>query len=144
MNNLAPMKRRILKMVAKARMWLARYKDEHICSVLVDGNDNSVTLSSALVKKAGVWNKDIEGAIIVRLSDTGEFAIVFKEKGDPRIPKAYPLQYNALHRCIGFESLTPMVNRILFNYGKLIMTKQEFRVKRVKANVDYYKICRAR
>ena len=139
------MKKRLLKIVAKIKIAFYRWVDSHTCRVLIDGNDNSVSLSKGMVKAVGIYDKDIEGALIVRLCDTGEYAIVFKVKDDPlynEIPRVSNIQYNCKYKSIGFESLTPMVNRILNDYELPILSKQSFVVKRKRNNIDYWVICR--
>ena len=139
------MKKRLLKIVAKIKIAFYRWVDAHTCRVLIDGNDNSVSLSKGMVKAVGIYDKDIEGALIVRLCDTGEYAIVFKVKDDPlynEIPRVSNIQYNCKYKSIGFESLTPMVNRILNDYELPILSKQSFVVKRKRNNIDYWVICR--
>lgn len=139
------MKKRLLKIVAKIKIAFYRWVDAHTYRVLIDGNDNSVSLSKGMVKAVGIYDKDIEGALIVRLCDTGEYAIVFKVKDDPKysdIPRVSNIQYNCKYKSIGFESLTPMVNRILNDYGLPILSKQSFAVKHIKNKIDYWVICR--
>lgn len=139
------MKKRLLKIVAKIKIAFYRWVDAHTCRVLIDGNDNSVSLSKGMVKAVGIYDKDIEGALIVRLCDSGDYAIVFKVKDDPLysdIPRVSNIQYNCKYKSIGFESLTPMVNRILNDYGLPILSKQSFAVKHIKNNIDYWVICK--
>ena len=139
------MKKGLLKIVAKIKIAFYRWVDAHTCRVLIDGNDNSVSRSKGMVNAVGVYDKDIEGALIVRLCDTGEYAIVFKVKDDPKysdIPRVSNIQYNCKYKSIGFESLTPMVTRILNDYGLPILSKQSFAVKHVKNKIDYWVICR--
>ena len=139
------MKKGLLKIVAKIKIAFYRWVDAHTYRVLIDGNDNSVSLSKGMVKAVGIYDKDIEGALIVRLCDTGEYAIVFKVKDDPKysdIPRVSNIQYNCKYKSIGFESLTPMVNRILNDYGLPILSKQSFAVKHIKNKIDYWVICR--
>lgn len=122
-----------------------RWVDEHTCSVLIDGSDNSVSMSKGMIKAVGIYDKDIEGALIVRLCDSGEYAIIFKIKDDPlynEIPRVSNIQYNCKYKSIGFESLTPMATRILNDYGLPILSKQSFSVKHIKNNIDYWVICR--
>ena len=128
--------------MASIKMALGRWMDEHTCRVLIDGSDNSVSMSKGLIKAAGIFDKDIEGALIVRLVSTGEYAIVFKQNGDERIPMANAIQYNSKYKSIGFESLTPTVNRILNDYNLPLMSKQTLWVKRKTTNINYWLICR--
>lgn len=136
------MKKKLLRLIASIKMALGRWMDEHTCRVLIDGSDNSVSMSKGLIKAAGIFDKDIEGALIVRLVSTGEYAIVFKQNGDERIPMANAIQYNSKYKSIGFESLTPTVNRILNDYNLPLMSKQTLWVKRKTTNINYWLICR--
>ena len=136
------MKKKLLRLIASIKMALGRWMDEHTCRVLIDGSDNSVSMSKGLIKAAGIFDKDIEGALIVRLVSTGEYAIVFKQNGDERIPMANAIQYNSKYKSIGFESLTPTVNRILNDYNLTLMSKQTLWVKKKTTNIDYWLICR--
>ena len=136
------MKKKLLRLIASIKMALGRWMDEHTCRVLIDGSDNSVSMSKGLIKAAGIFDKDIEGALIVRLVSTGEYAIVFKQNGDERIPMANVIQYNSKYKSIGFESLTPTVNRILNDYNLPLMSKQTLWVKRKTTNINYWLICR--
>ena len=136
------MKKKLLRLIASIKMALGRWMDEHTCRVLIDGSDNSVSMSKGLIKAAGIFDKDIEGALIVRLVSTGEYAIVFKQNGDERIPMANAIKYNSKYKSIGFESLTPTVNRILNDYNLTLMSKQTLWVKKKTTNIDYWLICR--
>ena len=136
------MEKKLLRLIASIKMALGRWMDEHTCRVLIDGSDNSVSMSKGLIKAAGIFDKDIEGALIVRLVSTGEYAIVFKQNGDERIPMANAIQYNSKYKSIGFESLTPTVNRILNDYNLPLMSKQTLWVKRKTTNINYWLICR--
>lgn len=125
-------------------MALGRWMDEHTCRVLIDGSDNSVSLSKGLTRAAGIFDKDIEGALIVRLVSTDEYAIVFKQQGDVRLADmkmVNSIQYNSKYKTIGFESLTPTVNRILNDYHLPLVSKQKLWVKHKKHNIDYWVIC---
>ena len=136
------MKKKLLRLIASIKMALGRWMDERTCRVLIDGSDNSVSMSKGLIKAAGIFDKDIEGALIVRLVSTGEYAIVFKQNGDERIPMANAIQYNSKYKSIGFESLTPTVNRILNDYNLTLMSKQTLWVKKKTTSIDYWLICR--
>ena len=139
------MKKKLLRLIASIKRILGRWMDEHTCRVLIDGSDNSVSMSKGLIRAAGIFDKDIEGALIVRLVSTGEYAIVFKQQGDARLGEmkmVNSIQYNSKYKSIGFESLTPTVNRILNDYHLPLMSKQKLWVKHKKANIDYWVICR--
>lgn len=139
------MKRTILRILAKAKMAHYRWVDEHTCSVLIDGSDNSVSMSKGMIKAVGIYDKDIEGALIVKTTDE-QYGIVFKEKDRPEhseLSNVANIQYNSKYKSIGFETLTPMANRILDDYGLPIMSKQKFSVKlRKSIFLEYWEICR--
>lgn len=139
------MKRTILRILAKAKMAFYRWVDEHTCSVLIDGSDNSVSMSKGMIKAVGIYDKDIEGALIVKTSG-GQYGIVFKEKDrqeHSELSNVANIQYNSKYKSIGFETLTPMANRILDDYGLPIMSKQKFSVKlRKSIFIEYWEICR--
>ena len=138
----AVMKKFILRNIAKLRIAIARWLDEHTCRVLLDGSDNSVSMSKGLIKAVGIFDRDVEGALIVKTNSSGRYAIVFKQNGDERIPMANAIQYNSKYKSIGFESLTPTVNRILNDYNLPLMSKQTLWVKKKTTNIDYWLICR--
>lgn len=124
-----------------------RWVDEHTCSVLIDGSDNSVSMSKGMIKAVGIYDKDIEGALIVKTTDE-QYGIVFKEKDRPEhseLSNVANIQYNSKYKSIGFETLTPMANRILDDYGLPLMSKQKFSVKlRKSILIEYWEICRKR
>lgn len=124
------------------RMLRSRLLDKYTSYIVVDGNDNSVTLSSGLARQCGIFSKVIDGGLIVKVN-ADDYAVVFKENGRTDIPLAYPIQYNPIYKSLGFESLTPMVNRVLADYGCEVLTKQRFKVKKMSRNgIDFYNICR--
>ena len=138
------MTQKVLRLIASIKMALGRWMDEHTCRVLIDGSDNSVSMSKGLTRAAGIFDKDIEGALIVRLVSTDEYAIVFKQQGDVRLADmkmVNSMQYNSKYKTIGFESLTPTVNRILNDYHLPLVSKQKLWVKHKKHNIDYWVIC---
>lgn len=139
------MKKKLLRLIASVKMVLGRWMDEHTCRVLIDGSDNSVSMSKGLIRAAGIFDKDIEGALIVKTTD-GQYAIVFKEKDRPEhreLSNVANIQYNSKYKSIGFETLTPMANRILNDYGLPLMSKQKFSVKlRKSIFLEYWEICR--
>jgi hypothetical protein len=83
--------------------------------VIADGADNSVTLSKRLVKDMCVMDMTTQPKVIVfKVMDGYGFMV------DPEVDQETQLndiQYNEKHHTIGFESLCPTVNRILYDYG---------------------------
>jgi hypothetical protein len=74
--------------------------------VIADGADNSVTFSQQLFRHIRRAAGD----------DTQHYGFTI----DPQLEQDTQLadiQYNSKHRCLGFESLNPTVQRILYDYG---------------------------
>ena len=95
----------------KLKAWL----DNLQMYVIVDGADNSVTLSKRLVKDMGVMEMTTQPKVMVFRVMGGYGFMV-----DPEVEQETQLndiQYNEKHKTIGFETLCPTVNRILYDYG---------------------------
>lgn len=137
------MKRIVLRILARLRMLYRSLCYEHKLYVVVDGSDNSVTLSMGLVKDIIRHTPMVEGAIIVKLSLCNDYGLILKTAEANDIPMVYPLQYSAKYKSVGFESLTPMVNRVLADYDLPLMSKQTIAVKKMKFNAtNCYRLCR--
>lgn len=97
-------------MLKKFKQWI----DDRRMYVIVDGADNSVTLSKRLVKDMGVMEMTTQPKVMVFKVFGGYGFMV-----DPDVEQETQLnniQYNEKHRTIGFETLCPTVNRILYDY----------------------------
>lgn len=98
--------------------WISAHSDQY---VVVDGEDNSVTISPALLRRIRHDNYgELENAtsfsyILCAGRDTFGFSI--NAPVAAACAGVSRLQHNAKYRCIGFESLCPTVNRILYDYG---------------------------
>ena len=84
--------------------------------VLVDPEDNSVTLSKALFKHMKK-NAKSEGAsvFVFRITHNDHYGFIV----NPHIEQPTQLceiQYNDKYKCIGFETLCPSVGKILYDY----------------------------
>ncbi len=89
--------------------------------VLVDGRDNSVTLSRGLYSllerkhlRQGKGKKAV--ALVFRAGEDYAFTV------NPELPEGAQVQlcevqYNPLYKQVGFETLCPTVNRIAYDYG---------------------------
>lgn len=109
--------------------------------VIVDPNDNGVTLSRALFNhiKRNAHSDETPKVFVFRISNSYAFAI--NPPLDNRPTVLADIQYNSKYRCIGFEALCPTVGRILYDYGlpedaicKLSVTVQQCN------NLTYYLI----
>lgn len=95
----------------KLKAWL----DNLQMYVIVDGADNSVTLSKRLVKDMGIMEMATQPKVMV-FKVMGGYGFMV----DPEVEQETQLndiQYNDKHRTIGFETLCPTVNRILYDYS---------------------------
>jgi hypothetical protein len=82
--------------------------------VILDGRDSSVTLSKRLFKSMNVFDEEDAKVMMFRVGN--EFAFMLNPPIEQETQLA-EIQYNQKHKCIGFESLVPTVNRILYDYG---------------------------
>lgn len=111
-------------MIKKLRLWMLgvwRWYRHRSLYVIADPADNSVTLSRALFEHMDVMNQ--EQAKVFMFSVGGGSAgtgIIYAFTLNPDIQQPTQLcdiQYNSKYRTIGFETLCPTVNRILYDYG---------------------------
>ena len=111
--------------------------------VVADPRDNSVTLSRDFVRRLKLGSAGAAKVMVVRVSDTGEYAFVLNpDVGDGTA--LADLQYNAKENCIGFESLVPTVNRILYDYGlgAGAAVRLDVSICRSAGGMCYYKMLR--
>lgn len=121
-----------MKLFTKIRQYL-RARRLH---AVLDGRDNSVTLSKRLYKH--IEHNLRQGKVFVfRAGD--EYAFTLNIPDEPT--QVSDIQYNGKYKTIGFESLCPTVNQILYDYC-LPFGKHKLRV-RYNAKFDYYIIQRA-
>ena len=107
--------------------------------VIIDGEDNSVTLSEALYKEIAKAVEEEAKVFVFRLAGTRKYGFAINPEIDQPTQLA-DIQYNAKHKCVGFESLNPTVNKMLYDYG-LPATKAKLSVERGTAgNVIFYAI----
>lgn len=137
-------------MKKKFRLWLCRkwrWFHRRSMYVILDPADSSVTLSQALFDHMDVMNQEQAKVFVCRLTnrtaDNDDFLYGFTL--NPSITKPTQLcdiQYNSKHRCIGFETLCPNVNRILYDYA-LPTIKIKLSVEpETRHGVNYYAILR--
>ena len=89
------------------------------CFVILDPRDNSVTFSRALFERIrGVYGSDDTPPKVFMFLTPANGCYGFTINPDLGRPtQLADIQYNARHKCIGFESLNPAVTRILYDYG---------------------------
>jgi hypothetical protein len=86
--------------------------------VIADGADNSVTFSQQLFRhiRRAAGDDTSPKVFVFFIPDTQHYGFTI----DPQLEQDTQLadiQYNSKHRCLGFESLNPTVQRILYDYG---------------------------
>ena len=125
-------------------MWnkLLQFIDNQLMYVIVDGADNSVTLSKRLTKNMKLMEQTQAKVFVFRIPESASYGFML----NPNIEQETQLsgvQYNGKYKSIGFESLCPTVNRILYDYA-LPSGKHKLSVKRqrTKDGQVYYQICK--
>lgn len=86
--------------------------------VVIDGRDNSVTISRKvwLHLKKNVSKDCDEARVFVFKTSLNEFAFMVNHNIE-QDTQLCTVQYNEHFKTIGFESLCPSVNRICYEYG---------------------------
>lgn len=119
--------------------------------VIADPNDNSITLSKALYQD---MHKRVSGnttarVFMFRIPKNKTYGFTVDTAALESIEKNAPLcdiQYNSKHKCIGFETLDPSVNRIFYEYGLPYNRAVKLSVRKGKAggassvNFNYYQL----
>lgn len=86
--------------------------------VIADGSDNSITFSRALYRHIELASKREDAAkvfvFLIPAWNTYGFAVNPVLEQETQLAD---IQYNDKYKTIGFESLCPTVNRILYDYG---------------------------
>lgn len=104
--------RYLRNMFNQVRNWFRR----RTFFVILDPNDNSVTLSKSLFKHMGVMELDKAQVFVFNVPYTGDYGFTLNpDLGDVETQLA-DIQYNDKHHCVGFECLVPTVNRIMYDY----------------------------
>ena len=84
--------------------------------IIADPRDNSITLSRRLVRRMGVMKAEQAKVFVFKTNDKYQrYAFTL----NPQLTEPTQLcdiQYNTQHRCIGFETLCPTVNKIFYDY----------------------------
>jgi len=115
-------------MIKKFRLWLLgvwRWYRHRSLYVIADPADNSVTLSRALFEHMDVMNQEQAKVFMFHLCNVVtenkvQSGALYAFTLNPDIQQPTQLcdiQYNSKYRTIGFETLCPTVNRILYDYG---------------------------
>lgn len=120
----------------------------HSLYVIADATDNSITISKRLFKHMRVMEQEKAQAYVFRLrteQGLGDYAFILNpELGTLEEPtQLNEIQYNSKHKCIGFETLVPTVNRIFYDYRLPHNAKCRLsvRVGVTPNGVTYYQIC---
>lgn len=108
--------------------------------VVMDPKDNSVTFSKRLCKHIGIDSlKDKAKVFSFKEPMSGRYGFQVNADDIPDYAARADIQYNTKYRCVGFESLVPTVNRILFDYRLKHDCKAKLRVSiKVIAGRTFY------
>ena len=108
--------------------------------VVADASDNSITFSKKLFNHMRVFEQDAAKVYVFFIPEAQCYGFVL----NPTLEKETQLaeiQYNTKHKCIGFESLVPTVNRIFYDYGLPAECSCMLSVKPMKVGeLQYYQI----
>ena len=96
---------------------IAKYIESLRLYVIADAKDNSITFSRGLFKRMRIMQQDEANIICFRISGTSDYGFMLNPPGiDTASTQIATVMYNSEHKCIGFESLVPTVNRIFYDY----------------------------
>ena len=108
--------------------------------IIADPRDNSITLSRRLVRRMGVMKAEQAKVFVFKTTDKKRYAFTM----NPQLPEPTQLcdiQYNTKHRCIGFETLCPTVNKIFYDYRIPVAKAVKLSVRaRMIRNISFYEI----
>lgn len=120
----------------------------HSLYVIADATDNSITISKRLFKHMRVMEQEKAQAYVFRLrteQGLGDYAFILNPQlGKLENPtQLNNIQYNSKHKCIGFETLVPTVNRIFYDYNLPHDSRCRLSVKVgvTATGIVYYQIC---
>lgn len=129
------------------RVW--RWYRHRSLYIIADATDNSITISKGLFRYMDVMNLDVAKVFVFRLCNTipvgNTTGAIYAFMVNPPFSQPTQLadiQYNAKHKCIGFECLVPTVNRIFYDYGIPAASRAKLSIQPTKYNDnEYYIIC---
>ena len=109
--------------------------------IIADPRDNSITLSRRLVRRMGVMKAEQAKVFVFKTNDKYQrYAFTL----NPQLTEPTQLcdiQYNTKHRCIGFETLCPTVNKIFYDYRLPLAKAVKLSVRlRTLRHITYYVI----
>ena len=118
--------------------------------VIADATDNSITFSRHLFRLLDVMDEADAKVYVTQLcnacTENGTwagplYAFVINPPIDQETQLA-DIQYNSKYQCVGFESLCPTVNRILYDYGVTTLQRVKLSVAPCKLDngMKYYVI----
>lgn len=113
--------------------------------VIADPSDNSITLSKKLFfhMKRHSERVGARGASVFmfRVRESGAFGFML-EHGIQQPTQLCHVQYNAKHRCVGFETLCPSVGHIFYVYGlpAMVPVKLSVSVRTTSDGKTFYQL----
>lgn len=116
------------------------------CFVIADAKDNSITFSKGLCSLLDLWNLEQVKVYVTTLTGVEgkkQYAFILNPPIDVPTQLA-DIMYDSKHKCIGFESLCPTVNRIFYDYNLPADSSCKLSVREGKTangGITYYMIC---
>lgn len=103
---------------------LKNWRNNRRLYVIADPADSGITLSHALFKhmKASVDDNAEAKVFVFFIPESSCYGFMLNPDID-QPTQLCDIQYNAKYKCIGFETLCPTVNRILYDYGVTVLSK---------------------
>lgn len=136
----------MIKTITSFFQRVCRYYWHHTFYIIADPADNSVTLSRRLFRHMNVMKLDVAKVYVFTLAGTQRHAVTYAFALNPPIDTPTQLadiQFNSKFRTVGFESLCPTVNRILYDYALPSNVRVKLSVEPCSVNnITYYKILR--
>lgn len=109
--------------------------------IIADPRDNSITLSRRLVRRMGVMKAEQAKVFVFKTNDKYQRYAFTLNPQLPELTQLCDIQYNTKHRCIGFETLCPTVNKIFYDYRLPLAKAVKLSVRlRTLRHITYYVI----
>lgn len=108
--------------------------------IIADQRDSSVTLSRRVCKHMDVFRLESAKVFVFKIPSSGTYGFTINPDIKQKTQMA-DIQYNTKYKAIGFETLTPTVARIFYDYGiRPARVKLSVRVRHAPGGMVYYEI----
>lgn len=127
-------------MIRKIIHWV---QERMSCYVIADATDNSITFSRRLFRKLRIMKLSQAKVYVFWVPALNCYAFVLNPEIEVETQLS-DIMYNDKHKCVGFESLVPTVNRIFYDYGLPVNSRCKLTVSSTKTRngMVFHQICR--